>query len=216
MQRCFPSLRLLGLLAVLAAPAFSQAPPGTYCLRIIAPSGVTLVPCPLIPGPQGPSGAPGAAGPAGPMGPQGPPGPAGSAGAQGPAGPQGPPGAQGPPGPAGTGGGGITGGPCTKSDGSFGFFAQLPDSSCLPIIATGTVTAAQVPQFFIANDKATLVALGTAMGQNALVDAQGRELPPDVPRKITGVSKTVAACVDLEKKPMSVACERLTVTVVAK
>ncbi len=33
-----------------------------------------------------------------------------------------------------------TGGPCVKSDGSFGFFTQLPDGTCWPIVTSGNIT----------------------------------------------------------------------------
>jgi len=60
----------------------------------------------------------------------------GVAGAVGSAGPQGPQGPAGAPGTV------ITGGTCVSADGSIALFVQLPDGTCLPIVATGSAASA--------------------------------------------------------------------------
>jgi hypothetical protein len=70
--------------------------------------------------------APAKLGVTGPAGATGPQGPAGAAGATGPQGPAAPP---------------FVGGACSNADGSLGLFVQLPNSSCLPVVFSGTVIA---------------------------------------------------------------------------
>lgn len=36
-----------------------------------------------------------------------------------------------------------TGGPCVKSDSSFGLFTQLPDGTCWPVVGSGNITVAK-------------------------------------------------------------------------
>ncbi len=154
-------MKLSTLFILSALGAFAQTAPTCVWTITSNPVKLTCVTVSNFTGPQGktgPQGPQGPQGPAGPTGPQGPQGVPGADGQPGVAGPVGPIGPAGPAGPPASGTGTLTGGPCTSSDGTLSLFVQLPDSTCLPVIASGTLLAKT------ATNAGTLLAATTGCG----------------------------------------------------
>lgn len=120
MKHLFTVIGVGVLLALWPSPTFEQpatTPPACVWVSMATAPGRTASLVCVAPAKLGVTG------PSGPVGPQGA---SGAAGATGPQGPSAPP---------------FVGGPCSSADGSLALFVQLPNSSCLPVVFSGTVIA---------------------------------------------------------------------------